>query len=145
MPPRARGRAATMAALTRAANLDPNAPRAERLGLHNDPKAMSEAALTTKVIGAAKDLRYELRYHTRDSRGSDRGFPDWCLVNVPRRRFILVELKSQDGTIRPEQKTWAAGLLELIEAGLVGLEYYLWRPADWYSGAIQRILAARPT
>jgi len=145
MPPRTRTRTRTAAlgALARAAALDPAAPRSERLGLHNDPYAMSEAALTTHVIGAAKDLDYTLRYHTRDSRGSDKGFPDWVLVNVRRGRFILAELKKQDGTVKPEQKDWAAGLLELVRMGL-RIEYYLWRPADWYSGDIQRILAARP-
>ncbi len=119
------------------------APRTGRLPVYNDPRAMTEAALQGNVIDLATTLDYTLRYHTRDSRGSDKGFPDLCLVSVRRSRFVLAELKSESGTPRPEQKIWAAGLRELIETG-VGIEYYLWRPSDWYSGLIRSVLEAKP-
>lgn len=61
-------------------------------------------------------------YHTRDSRGSDPGFPDLVLV---RDRVIFAELKSARGRPTPDQRQWAA-TLEHANAN-----YYLWRPADW--------------
>ena len=61
-------------------------------------------------------------YHTRDSRGSDPGFPDLVLV---RDRVIFAELKAARGRVTNDQRAWAAAL----EAA--GAVYYLWRPADW--------------
>jgi hypothetical protein len=118
------------------------APRTGRLPVYNDPRTTTEAALQGNIVDLATALDYALRYHTRDSRGSDKGFPDLCLVSVRRRRFVLAELKSEAGGLRPEQKIWAGGLLELIEAG-IGIEYCLWRPSDW-CGLIRSILEARP-
>ena len=57
-----------------------------------------------------------------------KGWPDLLLV---RERIIYAELKSETGTLRPEQKVWNVRL----EAA--GAEYYLWRPRDW-----KRIVAA---
>lgn len=52
-----------------------------------------------------------------------KGFPD--LVCCGRGRVIFVELKSQQGRIRPEQQQW----LDSLQA--VGAEAYVWRPSDW--------------
>jgi hypothetical protein len=75
-------------------------------------------------------LRGWLRYHTRDSRGSEPGFPD--LVLVRGRRLLFVELKTAKGKPSPEQLLWMNALRE------TPAEVYLWRPADWVD--VQRIL-----
>jgi hypothetical protein len=63
-------------------------------------------------------------YHTRDSRGSNAGFPDWCLARAP--RLLLVELKTNRGRLTPEQRVWGTLL-----AACPGVEYRVWRPRDW--------------
>lgn len=60
-------------------------------------------------------------YHTHDSRKSAKGFPDLVLV---RERVLYVELKSEDGKLRPEQGPW----LEALAAA--GQEVYIWRPSN---------------
>jgi len=51
-----------------------------------------------------------------------KGWPDLVLV---RDKVIFVELKTDKGTIRPEQHQWIAWL----EAA--GQEVHVWRPSDW--------------
>lgn len=58
------------------------------------------------------------------------GLPDLILVRRP--RLVWVELKSDRGTLRPEQTVW----LEELRAS--GQEVYLWRPSDWET--IERVL-----
>lgn len=64
-----------------------------------------------------------LFYHTRDSRGSDRGFPDVVLARD--KRVMFRELKTQTGNLTPEQQEWGRVLL------LAGQDYAVWRPFDW--------------
>lgn len=80
----------------------------------------------------AQWLGYRLQYHTHDSRHSAAGFPD--LVLVGRGRLLFIEVKSATGKLTTPQLAWYAGLLD------VGAEAYVWRPADWKSGTIERIL-----
>lgn len=81
---------------------------------------VSESALQSYVRELAQ-LRGWLYYHTRDSRGSDPGFPDTVLVRAP--RLIFAELKTANAKPTPTQQRWL-GELEGIA------EVYLWRPAD---------------
>ena len=59
------------------------------------------------------------------------GFPDLCMT---RERLIMVELKSAKGTLRPEQMEWRAAL------DVAGVEYHVWRPAEWLDGTIEAVL-----
>jgi hypothetical protein len=97
-----------------------------------DPRAyaMTEAELqaAVKKLCAHFAIRY---YHTHDSRRSDPGFPDVVAVGAG---LVFAELKSQRGQLAPEQRQWAAALRK------AGQAWYLWRPADLYSGEIARIL-----
>lgn len=61
-------------------------------------------------------------YHTRDSRGSDDGFPD-CVIARPGRLFVAELKVKTDPT--PDQLRWLA----LFQSA--GIPAYLWRPADW--------------
>lgn len=66
----------------------------------------------------------------------DTGFPD--LVLAREGRLLFVELKSEKGKTTPEQDHWLAELGDV--PGVVAL---VWRPADWTSGEIDRVLQKR--
>ena len=74
-------------------------------------------------------------YHAHDSRRQiaperfvgdldARGFPDIIAVRPP--RILAIELKSEKGRLRPEQRGW----LDLLER-VPGVEVHVWCPADW--------------
>jgi hypothetical protein len=90
-------------------------------GTRAAPPPLPEAAWQRTVLDLAK-LQGWLCYHTRDSRGSEPGFPDWVLV---RDRVIFAELKSDAGKLRPAQRRWIGRLAD------AGAEAYVWRPRDW--------------
>lgn len=92
---------------------------------------MTEAELLANVRQLAR-LRGWLTYHTQRSQRSEPGFPDLMLVR--RSRAVAVELKSQRGKCSPAQERWLEGLRG------AGLEVYVWRPADWLAGSIDRAL-----
>jgi hypothetical protein len=56
--------------------------------------------------------------------GDGKGWPDLTLVRPP--RLLFVELKSENGKLRPEQRDWLDRLRLLPQA-----EVYLWTPRDW--------------
>lgn len=97
---------------------------------------VGEAAFQGQLIQAACLFGWSLIYHTRDSRGSRRGFPDLVLVNPATGRVIFAELKttvrfnSKDHGMSPDQIKWAEGLMEAVSNGS-NVEYYLWSPMDW--------------
>jgi hypothetical protein len=61
-------------------------------------------------------------FHTRNSRGSDKGWLDLVLIRPP--RCVYAELKTMEGRLTPEQRRTKADL----EA--CGYEVYVWRPCD---------------
>lgn len=67
-----------------------------------------------------------LVYHTYDSRKSEPGFPDLCIVGRNRERPLFVELKLDKGKLTRAQLKWAA-VLKLTP----GADYRIWRPKDW--------------
>ena len=95
---------------------------------------MTEAQLQAAVIEAAQLFGWRI-YHTFDSRRSNAGFPDLVLVRPP--EMLFVELKSEKGRVRPEQKAWIDDLIA------VGNEVLVWRPVDWTNGMITRTLRHR--
>lgn len=72
-------------------------------------------------------------YHTRDSRGSARGYPDWTITGS---RVLFRELKTQRGKVTAEQQQW----LDALTAA--GADAGVWRPADLLDGTIAAELAA---
>ncbi len=48
---------------------------------------------------------------------------------------MAIEFKDEKGAISLEQRAWADALLS------AGVDYYLFRPADWASGVIEAALA----
>lgn len=99
---------------------------------------MSEETLQACVLDLAGILGYK-RVHFRpapDRHGrwkthqqGDDGFPD-CVI-AGHGRVIVAELKRETGGITPDQAAWLAE----FTAGEV--ETFVWRPADWVSGAIE--------
>lgn len=85
-------------------------------------ESIPEKDFQALVVGAAQALGW-LAYHVPDSRKSTPGWPDLALVREG--AFLVAELKSQTGRVRPEQEVW----LELMRSA--GISAYLWRPSDW--------------
>jgi VRR-NUC domain len=117
-------------------------------GLHKStastrPKVPSSHSPMNKSIQSEKEFQRAViqlarlnGWHFSDSRRQVRpgvfvgdkeakGFPDLVLVRA--QRLLFVELKSQDGRVKPEQQE----ALDLLSAVGGGVEAHLWRPADW--------------
>lgn len=92
---------------------------------------LSEKQLQQAVIDLARLLGFAV-YHTHDSRRSVSGYPDLTLAKG--RRLIFAELKTAKGRVKPLQQEW----LDRLQR--TGAEAYVWRPADWSFGAIERVL-----
>lgn len=102
----------------------------------------SEASFQTAVIGLAQALGWRVA-HFRTSlnqrgayqtavAGDGKGFPDLVLV---RDRVVFAELKTDIGSMSPDQKLWGAALQA------AGVEWHLWRPRQWHE--IEAALAKR--
>lgn len=87
------------------------------------PSSPTEAAFQAAVIELAQRCGW-LVFHPFDSRRSTPGYPDLTLCKPP--RLLLMELKTERGRVRPEQREWLAAL-----AQCPGAEVALLRPHDW--------------
>lgn len=96
----------------------------------------SEQEFSEWVSQLAAWRRWQLRYHTHDSRRSNPGFPDWVFVH-PKGDIVFAELKARKGRVRPEQTRWIEALRQL------GLSAYIWRPGD-AEEVVQRLWHPRP-
>lgn len=94
---------------------------------------MSEAELQQCVADACSRLGL-LHYHSHDSRRSEPGFPDSVIIGPG--GILFRELKSRDGTLRPEQRRWGSRITQ------AGGDWSTWRPRDWEDGTILRQLQA---
>jgi hypothetical protein len=83
---------------------------------------VSERDLTSFVADLARLFGWH-RYHTWLAKHSPAGFPDEVLVRPP--RLIFAELKSEAGTVKPDQTE----RLDALRA-VPGVEVFVWRPAD---------------
>ncbi len=81
----------------------------------------SEKEFQAAVVKLAKAKGW-LVYRTRNSRGSEMGFPDLMAV---RERVVYAELKTKIGDTTPAQKVWIAAINSAQG------ECYVWRPSDW--------------
>jgi hypothetical protein len=106
---------------------------------------MSEQELLTCTIELAELFGWRAIHHrpamnrrghwsTAMSGTQAAGWPDLLLC---RERLIAIELKSERGTVTPDQQSWLAAL------GKAGVEVHLWRPADWQDGTIESALRRR--
>jgi hypothetical protein len=95
--------------------------------------AMSEAELEEGIRALCKDLGI-LRFHVKDSRGTNAGLPDDILIGPG--GVLWRECKTQKGQLTNAQWAVANAL------NLAGQDWNTWRPADLLSGQIARELAA---
>lgn len=64
-------------------------------------------------------------YHVPDSRRvTDRGYPDLTLVHPDRGQVVWLELKTNRGRLKPDQREWIAALRR------AGQRAYVARPRD---------------
>ena len=96
--------------------------------------AMTEDDLERAMRRILADLPGVLTYHTRDSRRSASGYPDWTFASRSGQMFR--ELKRQSGKVTPAQQEW----LKVLNEGCGDAD--VWRPSDLLSGRIGRELAA---
>jgi hypothetical protein len=93
---------------------------------------LSEAAFQKNVVQLARargwivahfraSLNQRGQWQTAVS-GDGAGYPDLTLV---RERVLFVELKAEDGRVRPEQRVWLRAL------SCAGRDVFVWRPSDW--------------
>lgn len=92
--------------------------------------AMTERQLKEAVVECSQRLGYVV-YWTWNSIHSPAGFPDLCLV---RECVIFAELKTTKGELTLNQEHWR----DRLQAANVA--WFLWRPADWLDGSIERVL-----
>lgn len=84
--------------------------------------ALTEAQLLGLITQMAGHLGW-WAYHTRDSRGSQPGFPDLVLAHR-KHGVVFAELKREGGRLSRDQEFW----LDTLRAS--GQHAYVWRPAD---------------
>lgn len=110
---------------------------------------MTEDALQDAVIGTAQLFRWTVAHFraAETAKGwrtpvsaDGAGFPDLCMVHQEQRRLLFVELKTQAGRLRLEQKAWLATLM-CVEADHIEID--VWRPTDWTSGRIEQALRGK--
>lgn len=105
------------------------APPPPRLLVRPDPPdpGIAEAPFQALVVDVARWLGWTC-YHTRDSRGSDPGWPDLVLarpVGTRGCRLLYRELKRERGRLTTEQARWGELLLR------AGCDWAVWRPNQW--------------
>jgi hypothetical protein len=130
-PTRATGRAGQAALRSQLDRLSA-APPVRPLALPAPPDpGISEADYQALIVELAEWLGYAA-YHTRDSRGSNPGFPDLTLARRTgpgpgQGRALFREIKALRGRVKPEQARWG----ELLLAA--GLDWKIVRPTpeDW--------------
>lgn len=83
---------------------------------------LSEAQFQEQVLALCRMLGVKY-YHSHYSQHSVEGFPDLMLCG--RNGTVYRELKTETGTVSPEQLRWMAAINE------AGGDASVWRPSDW--------------
>lgn len=94
---------------------------------------MTEAQLLEAVRELARWHRW-LTYHTYRSTRSEPGWPDLVLAHPASGRLMIVELKTDRGSLTRPQLDWLTALKAC------GVDVRVWRPRDLRSGEIARAL-----
>lgn len=111
----------------------------EKITTLQDLKAMKEGDLQKNVIKMARLLGWNV-YHTFDSRKSEPGFPDLCMMHHELKRIIFAELKTEKGKVTEAQEAWLNQLYDVAQESNNVVQVKLWRPHQWATGAIDRAL-----
>lgn len=106
---------------------------------------MTEAAFQARVIDYAHRVGWRIAHFPRTNpegrwrtavAADAKGYPDLTMVRGS--RLIFAELKSERGSLRPDQRGWIEQLCH-ASAMRYGFEVYVWKPRDWHE--IERLLA----
>ena len=84
---------------------------------------MSERDFQASVLDLARWAGWRV-FHTYNSRRSEPGYPDLCMVR--RDVCLMIELKTDTGRVTAAQEGW----LNALDA-VPGIEAAIWRPRDW--------------
>lgn len=107
------------------------------------PWTPTETEMTRLFLRIAQQKGWprNLRYHTHNSRRSERGYPDWHLIHPAQGRSIFVELKGWGGSATDEQRRWCRAI---NDAG--GEAYIVGTTGDYAQDAmaIAELLSHRP-
>ena len=90
--------------------------------LSTSARPLTERQFQSQVVDLARLFNWRI-YHPFLSKWSEKGYPDLTLVRPP--RLVFAELKREGGRPTAVQTEW----LDLL-GQCVGVESYLWRPAD---------------
>lgn len=101
-------------------------------------RSMNEREFQGLVLDAAAVFGWKLQYHTFDSRRSAAGYPDLTLIHEGKGWVMLIELKTEQGVVTKKQQRWLDGFTK------AGVFATVWRPSDWDSGEIPRVLEHGP-
>lgn len=85
--------------------------------------AQSEKSFQAQVVKLAELFGWRV-YHPFDSRRSVAGYPDLTLVRG--NRAVWIELKTETGRVKFQQREWLAAL-----AAVEHTSAHLFRPSDW--------------
>ena len=86
---------------------------------------VTEASWQSTVVDLAALTGWYI-YHNPDSRRSQAGFPDLCLIRAP--RILFMELKRENGRLSAAQKE----VIDQLDR-CDGVEVHVARPSDWPS------------
>lgn len=92
------------------------------------PPAMSEKDWSKQFKHLFEVMGWQ-GFHPYLSIYSDRGWPDWSLVNPTTGRLIFVELKTEAGKLSDSQIKWR----DLLQSA--GQEWYCFRPSQFDDAA----------
>lgn len=79
-------------------------------------------------------------YHTRFSKGSQAGYPDWTFVRDG--VLIFAELKKESGRMTPAQQRWHHLLKEVEYSSPGSVFVRCWKPSDM--AEVENLLRGRP-
>lgn len=111
--------------------------------VYDAARSMREEQLLASVLELARILGWTSAHfrpcktakgYRTAVQGDGAGFPDLILVHAKQQRLVAVELKSSLGVVSREQAAWLTVFQQ------AGAETHVWRPSDWMSNEIERVL-----
>lgn len=101
------------------------------------PPPVTESDFQARVIELARRYGWRMIHHPDSRRATDEGWVDLVLGHEQRGEVWFVELKTDTGRVRKDQRWWHAVLK------LAGCRVAVWRPSMW--AEIEAVLSGKPT
>lgn len=87
-----------------------------------------EIPFMNKLVGFAEKLGL-LVFHVVNSKESHKGFPDLIIVGWG--GIVFAELKTDAGTLEPDQEVWQFALNRIATLSFGLIQVVVWRPSDF--------------